>query len=214
MAAIAVPFFSSAARMFAARFVPASRFLPSSVARNEPSASTRRTMVRRSSFFPLPGARSARRLRGRPDRPASVGRSACAGRLADLPPCGEGARQGRGGWRRIATSSPPPPVGFRRPPRKGEVGRCATRQHRIDQIMPRALVAEIDLQAIVEKGEEVEGFSFRPPWIKLRHSFIVCIVNSLYPTANGTSNLFKHLSGTPEFRSASIWAKDFDFPRS
>ena len=29
------------------------------------------------------------------------------------------------------------------------------RQHGVDQIMPRALVAEVDFQAIVEEGEEV-----------------------------------------------------------
>ncbi len=42
-------FFSSMERMFDARLVPASRFLPSSVSRNLPSASTRRTTIRRSS---------------------------------------------------------------------------------------------------------------------------------------------------------------------
>ena len=35
----------------------------------------------------------------------------------------------------------------------------AARQHRVDQIVPRALVAEIDFQAIVEEGEEVVRFS-------------------------------------------------------
>src|SRR5437667_88133 len=37
-------------KIFAARLVPASRFLPSSVSRNLPSASTRRTTIRRSSW--------------------------------------------------------------------------------------------------------------------------------------------------------------------
>ena len=40
---VRLSFFSSMARMFDARLVPASRFLPSSVSRNFPSASTRRT---------------------------------------------------------------------------------------------------------------------------------------------------------------------------
>ena len=41
-------------------------------------------------------------------------------------------------------------------PIKGEVRRVtAARQHCIDQIMPRALIAEIDFQAVVKEGKEV-----------------------------------------------------------
>ncbi len=46
---MAVPFFSSAARMLVARLVPATRFLPSSVSRKVERASTRRVMARMSS---------------------------------------------------------------------------------------------------------------------------------------------------------------------
>ena len=69
-------------RMLAARLMPASRFLPSSVSRNLPSASTRRTISRRSSW-PF------------------------------------------------------------------------EREHRIDEIVPRALLAQMHLEAVGEEGEQV-----------------------------------------------------------
>ena len=69
-------------RMLAARLVPASRFLPSSVSRNLPSASTRRTIEQ-------------------------------------------------------------------------QVVLAFEREHGIDEIVARALLAQLDLQAVGEEGEEV-----------------------------------------------------------
>ena len=68
--------------MLAARLTPASRFLPSSVSRNLPSASTRRTI-------------------------------------------------------------------------SNEIVLAFEREHRIDEIVPRALLAQLDFQAVGEEGEEV-----------------------------------------------------------
>jgi hypothetical protein len=39
-------------------------------------------------------------------------------------------------------------------PLQGEVTRPAC-QHRVDQIVPRALIAKVDLQPVMEEGEEV-----------------------------------------------------------
>ena len=93
-------FFSSMARMLAARLVPASRFLPSSVSRNLPSASTRRTTISRSSW-------------------------------------------------------------------------PSEREHGVDEVVPRALLAELDFQAVGEEGEQIGPAASRQsqsrdllPWAK------------------------------------------------
>ena len=56
-------FFSSMRRMLAARLTPASRFLPSSLSRNLPSASTRRTTISRSSWSASANTASTRSWR-------------------------------------------------------------------------------------------------------------------------------------------------------
>ena len=39
-----------------------------------------------------------------------------------------------------------------------EIVLAGQREHRVDQIVPRALVAQVDLQAVGEEGEEVRSF--------------------------------------------------------
>src|SRR6478736_4122544 len=73
---VRLSFFSSIARMLLARFVPASRFLPSSLSRNLPSASTRRTTISRSSRPPSANTASTRSCRAPWSRSWTFRRSA------------------------------------------------------------------------------------------------------------------------------------------
>ncbi len=54
------------------------------------------------------------------------------------------------------------------PAHDGEKIVAAKREHRIDQIVPRALVAKIDLQPVGEEGEEAFGIAHGSSRIRRR----------------------------------------------
>ena len=65
-----------------------------------------------------------------------------------------------------------------------EIVLAGQREHRVDQIVPRALVAQIDFEAVGEEGEEVDGArasrSRAPTGVEIRRVSIAIVAASTF----------------------------------